>query len=728
MSGAALPADHEPADHTRAACDDTPFAVTFFTDYKAQSKDEEACTVAALAARIYVETADAKAKLPWLKLARFGDVRSDKNSLRHDGNVISVSGIEVDYDAEKVPIADAVERLRKAGIRSIVYTSPSHTSNAPRWRVLCPFSQELPPKERAHMLGRLAGLFSGIGVEFSSESWTLSQSYFFGSVNDNPAHQVVDVEGTAIDLHDDLDAVWIGKPNTQTNHKGNGHDHHRGGSVDEAALREQIISGASYHTASVRLVGKWAQQGVPFLEAQQRLEALFDDVFPADRDERWKKRRTDIPRVVLDIYGSEARKQDTDPDSHLPEPPTDRWPDDPPYEATPPAADIACICLQATPIDQIPPRPWAYGRFLLFGSAAVIGAMDGVGKGLIATTMALAMITGRPLLGEHVWRTGPVVIVSYEDDETEWQRRIAAACLHHSVDYNFALANIHFIHRTSGRVVFACRGPKGETICPDSDAIIRSLRTVGAVMLIVDPFNSAHAMDDGNNNVLIARVASEISRIAHEANVTALVLHHLRKGSVGAIDDLMGATSLRANFRSCRILQRMSPEDASMLGVGERERFRFVRIASTKENYAPPPDKADWIRLESVRLDNGADIYPDGDSLAVATTWTPPTAFAGLDLATIKDIFDHLRAGPGDGWHYSPEPRAKHWAGKVIMESGDKTHKQATAILKTWTENDVLRTDDYRNPNRDRAVRIVLNDSKVADILAPLRASNDPDD
>jgi RecA-family ATPase len=76
---------------------------------------------------------------------------------------------------------------------------------------------------------------------------------------------------------------------------------------------------------------------------------------------------------------------------------------------------------------QIPPRPWAYGHFLLFGQAAVIGAVDGCGKGAQAVAIALAMITGRELLGERVWRTGPVAIITDEDDEMEWRRRIAAA-------------------------------------------------------------------------------------------------------------------------------------------------------------------------------------------------------------------------------------------------------------------------------------------------------------
>ena len=36
-----------------------------------------------------------KARLPLLKLARFGSTSTSKGSLRHDANVVAVTGIEV---------------------------------------------------------------------------------------------------------------------------------------------------------------------------------------------------------------------------------------------------------------------------------------------------------------------------------------------------------------------------------------------------------------------------------------------------------------------------------------------------------------------------------------------------------------------------------------------------------------------------------------------------------
>jgi hypothetical protein len=56
--------------------------------------------------------------------------------------------------------------------------------------------------------------------------------------------------------------------------------------------------------------------------------------------------------------------------------------------------DIDCCSLAPTPISAIPPRKWAYGKFLLFGSAAAIGAVDGGGKGAHAVVVGLAMVTG----------------------------------------------------------------------------------------------------------------------------------------------------------------------------------------------------------------------------------------------------------------------------------------------------------------------------------------------
>jgi hypothetical protein len=384
--------------------------------------------------------------------------------------------------------------------------------------------------------------------------------------------------------------------------------------------------------------------------------------------------------------------------------------------------DVPLICkpLAAHPIATIPPRKWAYGRFLIFGEPAVIGAVDGGGKGAQAVVIALSMITDQSLVGERVWRQGPVAIISYEDSENEWARRIAAACLHYELDYESVISNFHFITRPGSRVCLASPGHKG-IIFPDGDAIIRQLRAIGAVLLIIDPFNQAHSLEDGNNNVTVARVAGEVGRIAHESDCAVLVLHHLRKGSVGDPDDLMGATALRATFRSCRIMARMTSKEAERFNIPNRQAWRYSRVSGSKENYAPPPELALWYRLKSVTIGNGAEPYADGDNVQVITAWTPPSPFEELSLNVITDIFVALRKNPAPREFYSPDPRSKRWAGKVIMELAGKSGDQAASLLKTWIDNEVLVKDRYQSAGRgEKVTRVTLNESKAAEILGPI--------
>ena len=180
---------------------------TFFPNKSATTLTARDISLEELCDLILKTSAAAKADLPWLKLAIFGDKRTHKGSLRHDANVVSISGIEADYDDEVMSFDEATEILEVARLSALLYTSPSHTEDNPRWRVLCPTSRDLPPEQRARLLGRLNGSFGDV---FAPESFALSQSYYYGSVNRNAAHRAVIVAGDCIDLRDDLDDDAIG--------------------------------------------------------------------------------------------------------------------------------------------------------------------------------------------------------------------------------------------------------------------------------------------------------------------------------------------------------------------------------------------------------------------------------------------------------------------------------------------------------------------------------------
>src|SRR5688572_14144632 len=120
-----------------------------------------------------------KGACPLISLAEYGELRTDKDCLRHANNVQRVFGVELDYDGEQMPIEEAAAILQRANICSVLYTSPSHTPQAPRWRALLPLSEPALPDKRREYVARANRLLGGIA---SRESFTLSQSFYIGRV------------------------------------------------------------------------------------------------------------------------------------------------------------------------------------------------------------------------------------------------------------------------------------------------------------------------------------------------------------------------------------------------------------------------------------------------------------------------------------------------------------------------------------------------------------------
>lgn len=186
---------------------DRRLTLTQFADATSKRQTPKSVTLRQFARIITATRAPTKAALPWLKLAAFGNVPTPKGALRHDANLISVEGVEGDYDGGVVTVSEAVERLRAADLAGIVYTTPSHSPEAPRWRVLCPTSSPLSPDSRDALCERVNGALGGI---LATESFTRSQAYYFGATGDGAHHRVEVVDGRAIDLAAELPR--IGRP------------------------------------------------------------------------------------------------------------------------------------------------------------------------------------------------------------------------------------------------------------------------------------------------------------------------------------------------------------------------------------------------------------------------------------------------------------------------------------------------------------------------------------
>jgi hypothetical protein len=154
-----------------------------------------------------------KKACPWIKLATFGQQRTGKGALRHDDNVVELYGVEGDYDGMAMQPEEGIRLLERAGVRACVYTSPSHTTQKPRWRVLAPLSHPMPPSTRSALLARINGVLGGI---LAAESFTLSQAYYYGALADAVDYKVLVTfddpdDGHCVDELDELDELAVGK-------------------------------------------------------------------------------------------------------------------------------------------------------------------------------------------------------------------------------------------------------------------------------------------------------------------------------------------------------------------------------------------------------------------------------------------------------------------------------------------------------------------------------------
>lgn len=353
----------------------------------------------------------------------------------------------------------------------------------------------------------------------------------------------------------------------------------------------------------------------------------------------------------------------------------------------------------------IPPRPWLYGTHLIRGFVSVLVAPGGVGKTQLSIAMALALASGKKLLGDHVHASVLAWVLNLEDPLDEIERRVAATMIHHRLRVEDVAGRLFL---NSGRDRRVCIG-RIETsdigfqvAFPDKEAIIAEARRQKIGFIIVDPFVKSHALEE-NSNPHMDAAATAWGEIAQATGAAILLVHHVRKGSTTAegMDAGRGGSALRDAARVGLTMAGMTSDEAKELGIPDGERWQYVRLDDAKANLAPKANRARWFRLNMTSLGNGTPEYPNGDTVAAIDTWEPPSVWQDLTPELLNRMLDIIDAGPGPGMRYSQHRTSKgdpkRWAGRVIMDLADLNEDQAQQIVKQWVRNGVLIEEEYRD-------------------------------
>lgn len=372
--------------------------------------------------------------------------------------------------------------------------------------------------------------------------------------------------------------------------------------------------------------------------------------------------------------------------------------------------------VQATPYSwrdpaTIPPRPWVYGRWFLRGTVACVVAPGGSGKSTMLAGTALALASGRDLLGKAVWE-GPkrVWLWNLEDDLDELSRSIQAAAAYHELRPT----------DVEGRL-FVDSGMEGAGLCTavETDGQFRLLEPIYEALtaeivrrdidvLIVDPFVSSHEVEE-NANSKVDKIAKAWGRVAKTANCVIVLVHHTSKAGSADVTAMSarGAVSLINAARSTLVLNRMTDEQAQERGITPEQRGRYVSVADDKHNRAPA-EKADWYELLGVDLGNGVDSHP-GDSIAVVVPWVLPDPFDNVTPQHLEQVKRVI-----DGGEWRENMQSSQWAGRAVadvlgLDPDNKSDRsRIKSILRQWIGNGALKVERRKDGSRhDRPFVVV---------------------
>jgi putative DNA primase/helicase len=561
-----------------------PIKFTQFPSEQAKTQRKRtAQSLAQLANHIRKLQAPTKPELPWIKLARFSGVPSDKDCLRYDEAVIELCGAELDYDGGQLSITEAAERLSRTGVAALLYETPSSTPEKPRWRVLCPASRrytgttdELRAR-RAQWVARINGVVGG-GID--GASFNLSQAFYAGTVEGKPPVTVIITEGARIDTLDSLDAGAIYKnghaePTRRTEHAPV--PDALTDSDDDPELIEEGRSRVANHLAKYGLgTAPNGQSRIPAglllsdtrtsdgaILSAEAIAELIEDACPTTRLDHVMDMlaRRENPRGC-ELIGLEPEPEGEPSVTEVQ--PTPRAAPQTPH-STKPQPDVSHqhkkITFQRGSDCILKKIDWVWPGWLARGKYHALAGPKGSGKSTIVFSLFAAITAGLAFPDGTKAPIGDVLVWSAEDDIADTiLPRIAAAG--GNLDRVYTIAPV--------------KGKDGherdfDPSCDTAELTRAARQLPGLVAVLIDPVVMAVG-GDSHKNAETRRGLQPLVNFAQERNIALIGLTHFSKGTEGKdpVDRVTGSLAFGALARVVW----------GAVADAEGEQRRLVRIAS----------------------------------------------------------------------------------------------------------------------------------------------------
>jgi hypothetical protein len=489
--------------------------------------------------------------------------------------------------------------------------------------------------------------------------------------------------------------------------------------LDRDRMAIQAMTGQGWHEAVIRLVASYVSRGL----SDGEIHALTDPLTLAGYTVEQTRRE-----VQTAIDGARRKGWTPPPLSAVPDLPAPALPTPAPDFDAPQAAPddkpaVSPFPTEYTVFDAaaVPRRRWIYGQHYLRSFVSVLASAGGVGKTSLQIVEALAIATGKPLLGETVVEPCNVWLVNLEDPLDEMQRRILAAMKFYQIEPHEVAGRLFVDAGRDFALTFAAQTREGVT---PNRALVDYLNVripqLGIGCVFIDPFVGAHQVNE-NDNMAVAAVFSQIREVADKAECAIGLVHHIRKGNGedATIDSVRGAGSLIGAARAARVINRVSVDAAAALGIPAKEAVGLFRLDDGKANLAPPATAAVYRKMVGIQIENG-------EWIGVASSFKLPDEWEGMDPGTVNEMLRIIDLGiptdMGEPELYSIRPQDKErWVGNVILnypfdnKDHQKTLGQAKGIIRAWQNSGLIAETEYTSPTQRKSRKGVQSTGRVGD-------------
>lgn len=374
-----------------------------------------------------------------------------------------------------------------------------------------------------------------------------------------------------------LIALLTAKPEPKNTDRTNG-----GRAVDWLS---NLAAGSALHDSLRDLAAHYAASGLGFEEITRLLEACMNGS-RTPRDERWRERFDEIPKLVnsaIEKYrGTTASTVSLNP-------------------TTARLGDV---------FQQAPSSPVFIVDEILPARAGTEAAAGGTGKTTRHQYEHVHLVNGLPLYGKKILKPGPVLILTKEDTRAEFAFRYyhLALAMRLSDVHRRALSEHIFIEDLTGggeRLAVADMG--GNLRATDlAERIVTAYRHIGPSLVEIDPMNlfgpGERFVNDGE-----ARMMETAHLISRELLCCVRFTHHVSKEAArGRFVDAHSGRGGAAGADNARFVWTFVPQDKEdearyPMPAEAAEAFaqnRLYRLHVPKITGAPPVRDPFWIERD----------------------------------------------------------------------------------------------------------------------------------